>query len=373
MTMFRTTRPLFVLAAAGWLAWAAPGFAAAKAKDPAPASAGPIDVNSASQKDLEALPGVGSSTAKKIIAGRPYASVSDLSRAGLSEKTIEKLTPLVTTGKPAAAGKAPAASPKTASHGKDPAGAASGAVDLNNASQKELEALPGVGPATAKKIIAGRPYSSPEDLARAGLSEKEIQKVTPLVRVDAAAGARATLPEGKPLGAPEKKSTAKSAAPARTPIDLNTASRKDLEALPGVGPATAAKIVSGRPYSSVQDLSRAGVPPKTIEKISPMVTASAAEARRAPAGTGAPVPAPAPANVSPGTGAPPPASPAPASSVEPRTAPAAGMVWVNTATKVFHRQGDPWYGRTKEGKFMTEADAVKAGYRASKQMSAPKK
>jgi len=46
------------------------------------------------------------------------------------------------------------------------------------------------------------------------------------------------------------------------------------------------------------------------------------------------------------------------------------MVWVNTETKVFHREGDRWYGTTKRGKFMTEADAVKAGYRESKQKTA---
>src|ERR1700693_143320 len=39
-----------------------------------------------------------------------------------------------------------------------------------------------------------------------------------------------------------------------------------------------------------------------------------------------------------------------------------GMVWVNTETKVFHREGDRWYGNTKHGKYMTEADALKAGY-----------
>ena len=43
------------------------------------------------------------------------------------------------------------------------------------------------------------------------------------------------------------------------------------------------------------------------------------------------------------------------------------MVWVNTETRVFHREGDRWYGNTKHGKYMTEADALKAGYRESKQ------
>ncbi len=43
----------------------------------------------------------------------------------------------------------------------------------------------------------------------------------------------------------------------------------------------------------------------------------------------------------------------------------AGKVWVNTETKVYHKDGK-YYGNTKKGKFMTEADAKQAGYRAAK-------
>lgn len=43
-----------------------------------------------------------------------------------------------------------------------------------------------------------------------------------------------------------------------------------------------------------------------------------------------------------------------------------GRVWVNTDSGIYHKAGTRWYGKTKQGKYMTEADAQKAGYRASK-------
>jgi len=83
-----------------------------------------------------------------------------------------------------------------------------------------------------------------------------------------------------------------------------------------------------------------------------------------------PSPAPA-ATTAPATAA----KPAPAASTPPASKPAAtqqsrpanstGMVWVNTDSGIYHKPGTRYYGKTKQGKYMTEADAIKAGYRAA--------
>ena len=41
-----------------------------------------------------------------------------------------------------------------------------------------------------------------------------------------------------------------------------------------------------------------------------------------------------------------------------------GKVWVNTETHVYHKEGSRFYGTTKKGKYMSEAEAIKEGNKA---------
>jgi hypothetical protein len=55
------------------------------------------------------------------------------------------------------------------------------------------------------------------------------------------------------------------------------------------------------------------------------------------------------------TAAPTPAAAAPAAAGGP------GQVWVNPKSKVYHCSGTKWYGKTKDGSYMTESAAKAAG------------
>ena len=55
-------------------------------------SAGLININSASLSQLMSLPGIGQSYARRIIEGRPYSSVNELTKVkGIGPKTLEKI------------------------------------------------------------------------------------------------------------------------------------------------------------------------------------------------------------------------------------------------------------------------------------------
>ena len=202
-----------------------------------------------------------------------------------------------------------------------------------------------------------------------------------------AAPQAASSSAGKSQRSHKKKASAKS--PEQTArsskVDLNSGSKEELDALPGIGEAYTQKIVDGRPYKSKNDLVRKGIlPSSAYDKIKDQVTArqgskaagSDTESTGAPAAERATAPrtsaeaGTAPAREPPATSR---SAPEEAPTEMAQTPPEKGMVWVNTATGVYHREGDRWYGKTKNGKLMSEADAQKAGYRLSKTGSANNK
>jgi DNA uptake protein ComE-like DNA-binding protein len=77
--------------------------------------------------------------------------------------------------------------------------------------------------------------------------------------------ARARRPDSMPATAspvqprPGPAGSGQLAAPSAALVDINRATAGDLEALPGIGKALAAKIIGGRPYANKQQLVQRGI------------------------------------------------------------------------------------------------------------------
>ena len=151
-------------------------------------------------------------------------------------------------------------------------------IDPNTAGEEDLDRLPGVGPALASRIVRMRvdsgPFNEASDLLLVqGVGPTTLAKIIPYLEMPAEpVRSRA----GRDASARPLDPVAGSTSGGLARVDLNGASRADLERLPGVGPVTAERILALRDergrFLSLEELrSVRGIGAATIERLRPVL------------------------------------------------------------------------------------------------------
>jgi hypothetical protein len=125
------------------------------------------------------------------------------------------------------------------------------------------------------------------------------------------------------------------AAAAASPVEKKKRGRKKAEATPVAAASPAMTPAASRhtnPFGNILNQKPAAAPPAA-----PAATVAAAETMNEVAARATPEP---------GGGH--------------------GLVWVNTESHIYHKEGSRYYGKTKKGKYMTEAEAIKEGDKEAK-------
>jgi competence protein ComEA len=168
--------------------------------------------------------------------------------------------------------------------------AAGETLDPNRSEEEDLDRLPGIGPSTAKAIIAARRarggFWKAEDLLDVkGIGPVTLEKIRPHLSFSAGVPQTFALPAGpaetsSPApGGPSEGSASQDqgqSLPRPARVDLNQATARELESLPGIGPKLAQRIVEDRQRAGLflkpEDLLRVrGIGPATLARIRNLV------------------------------------------------------------------------------------------------------
>ena len=96
----RSVAGLFALTLLALAMTGPPAVALPQTAKPAPSPSAPLDINTATAEELQALPGIGTAMANRIVAFRDehgaFRRVEDLMRVkGIGEKSFKKLRPAI--------------------------------------------------------------------------------------------------------------------------------------------------------------------------------------------------------------------------------------------------------------------------------------
>lgn len=146
-------------------------------------------------------------------------------------------------------------------------------IDPNTAGEEDLDRLPGVGPVVAARIVQVRrdrgPFTEPSDLLSVpGVGPATLARITPYLEWPTRPQLGRSVRPRRPATDPTTRTP--------VPVDLNRASREELERLPGVGPVMAERILRLRErvgkFRGLEELrSVRGIGPATIERLRPLV------------------------------------------------------------------------------------------------------
>jgi len=294
----------------------------------APSAPALVDINTATAEELQALSGIGAVTAQRIIDYRtehgPFNCIEDLLHvSGIGEATLEKFRAHVTVSQqtvpeqdteadteasaysvsdePAAEPAEPPAEPQGGSESTETTlppepdtpptepdteseppitgePEQTALTDINTATSEELQTLNGIGPVLAQRIIDYRTehgaFTTVDDLLNVkGIGEATLNKFREQVTVSGRENE--SVPPSEQPETPTDERTQQTAL-----IDINTATYEELQALNGIGPVLAQRIIDYRtehgPFTTVDELLNVkGIGEATLNKFREQITVTA--------------------------------------------------------------------------------------------------